>query len=103
MRRVAIAGANIHIDSLGISKQEDNGLQIYHITASVSKLGTPGDVAVAVLCSSMFPEIADLIFVSLEGYFKYLYDAQESIKKGVKEAEDGKVVSIDLSDSNESV
>jgi hypothetical protein len=43
---------------------------IYHITATVNKEGKPTDRAVAALCSTPFPEVADIIKASLALYFE---------------------------------
>lgn len=71
MKKVlGIDKVNIHIDTLNVVEEKGGmGLpDMFHVTATCSKKSNSDHKVIAVLCSSQFKDISELVKASLEVY-----------------------------------
>lgn len=70
--RVNVSGAEIHVETLYIKHETGGGIMpdLFHITCTINKAGKPDDQAIAVLCSSPFKDVAEVLLKALKHYLE---------------------------------
>lgn len=68
MKKITLGTAEIRLDSLAVVEDAATAISptMFHVTCTANKLGKPDHVTVAILCSSPFKEISELVQYALE-------------------------------------
>jgi hypothetical protein len=82
VKKTELSGAEIHIDTLNIVSEAGTVIapDMWHITCTANKLGKPDDRVIAVLCSSPFKEVADVVLLALKAYLESAKQIKEALE-----------------------